>query len=119
MVEVFVALAAICFASSPTAAVECHNALIGGDTPRGTFTLQQRLVDDPLYGGDVLQFDEKPTEVVAIHRVWLGRPWEKREQRLLSNSISERKITRGCINVTPEIYEKLVDCCSTATLIIK
>lgn len=81
--------------------------------------LQQRLVDDPLYGGDILQFDEKPTEVTAIHRVWLGRPWEKRLERLRSPDARQRKITKGCVNVTPEVYNALVACCASSKLVIK
>lgn len=118
-VIVDIALATICFASAPGADQMCYNALIGGDTPRGTFTLQQRLVDDPLYGGDVLQFREDPTAVFAIHRVWLGRPWEKREERLKSSDPKRRKMTKGCINVSRETYQLLLNCCSTSTLIIK
>ena len=119
MVEVFTALAIICFTAQQGGKQECHNALIGGDTPRGTFEIQQRLVLDPLYGGDILQFREDHEEVFAIHRVWLGRPWEKRDQRLKSKDVRQRKMTKGCINVAPEVYVKLVDCCSTATLLIR
>lgn len=118
-VVVNVLLATICFTAQPDAAMTCRNALIGADTPRGTYTLQQRLVDDPLYGGDILQFREDPTDVFAIHRLWLGRPWEKREKRILSKDPKQRRITKGCINVTKETYQQLLDCCSTDTLLIK
>jgi hypothetical protein len=118
-VIVNVLLASVCFTAQPGSSMTCRNALIGADTPRGTFTLQQRLVDDPLYGGDILQFKEDDTEVYAIHRVWLGRPQEHREKRILSKDPKQRKITKGCINVTKETYEQLLSCCSTDTLIIK
>ena len=118
-VIVDIAAAIICFTVQSGAELTCRNALIGGDTPRGEYVLQQRLVIDPLYGGDVLQFREDPTEVYAIHRVWNGRPYEKREQRIRSNHVADRKITKGCINVTRETYQELVECCSTSKLIIK
>lgn len=119
MVIVDIALAIICFSAQPGEPQECHNALIGGDTPKGEFSLQQRLVVDPLYGGDILQFREDPHEVFAIHRVWLGRPWEKREERLKSSDPRRRKVTKGCINVSNETYQRLLDCCANSTLIIK
>ena len=118
-IVVDIALAIICFSSQPGEEPTCRNALIGSDTPRGTYTLQQRLVDDPLYGGDVLQFREDPSEVYAIHRVWNGRPYEKRDQRIRSKKASDRRVTKGCINVTNETYDELVNCCSTDTLIVK
>jgi hypothetical protein len=121
MVVVDIALALICFSAQADGPLTCQNALIGGDTPKGTYQLQQRLVQDPLYGGDILQFreDEGDVEVYAIHRVWLGRPWEKRQQRLASKDARQRRITKGCVNVSKETYAQLVDCCSTSTLIIK
>lgn len=119
MVIVDIALALICFSNTPGVEPTCHNALIGGDTPRGTFTLQQRLVMDPLYGGDVLQFREDPKEIFAIHRVWLGNPKERRAERLASDKAKDRKITKGCINVTPEVYAMLLKCCYNSVLQIK
>lgn len=117
-VFVDIAMALICFAATPGDDVECHKVLVGPSTPTGSYALQQRLVDDPLYGGDILQFREDATSVFAIHRVWLGRPAEKRDQRIKSEKVAERKITKGCINVTEETYDLLMKCCSSATLII-
>lgn len=97
----------------------CHPVLIGGDTPRGEFKLQQRYVTAKGYGGDVLQFKEEELELYAIHRVWTLRPWEKRAQRLKMKNPKMRQVTKGCINVEPALYEKLVGCCSTDTLIIR
>ncbi|WP_407306974.1 hypothetical protein [Acinetobacter sp.] len=113
-----VALATLCVIS-PVETQECYPVLIGGDTPKGEFQLQQRLTDAKGYGGDVLQFKEEGEEIFAIHRVWTLRPWEKRQERLNSPDPKMRRITRGCINVDPEIYEKLVDCCSAAKLTIE
>lgn len=113
MVVVDIALATICFMNT------CHPVLIGGDTPVGEYTLQVREIMSPGYGGDVLQFKEDAGSVYAIHRVWLLRPWEKRDQRLKSKDPKQRRITKGCINVDPKVYQELVDCCSTSTLVIK
>jgi hypothetical protein len=119
VIIVNIILATICFTQTPDGPQECHNALIGSDTPRGTYTLQQRLTNDPFYGGDILQFREDPDEVYAVHRVWLGRPYEHREKRIKSPDARVRRITKGCINVEPEVYEELVHCCSRDTLIIQ
>jgi hypothetical protein len=113
MVTVSLGLATICFLGS------CHPALIGENTPSGEFVLQKRIVRSEGYGGDVLQFKETQTSVYAIHRVWLQRPEQRREQRLRSNSSKDRIITSGCINVSPEIYEKLVSCCQGMKLVIQ
>jgi hypothetical protein len=116
-VIVSLALATICFMKNDIET--CHPVLIGGDTPRGEFTLQQRLVESPGYGGDVLQFKEDKHEIYAIHRVWTLRPWEKRAERLKSKDPKQRRITKGCINIDPTVYEELLDCCSNQKLVIK
>lgn len=76
----------------------------------GTYELQPRLVVEEVYQGDVLQFDEDEKLVYAIHRIIPGRN---------INSDKRRRVTAGCINVSDEVYEKLRDCCSYSTLIIK
>lgn len=120
MIVVDITLATICFTTQLGGAERCHPVLIGADTPRGTFVVNQRLTDDPGYGGDVLQFKETSTAVYAIHRVYLLNPKERRAQRLASPLASDRHITRGCINVDPSVYDQLVDCCSrNETLTIK
>lgn len=112
MVVVSIALATICFTMQPGGTEECHPVLIGADTPRGEYVLNQRLTDDAGYGGDVLQFLEGPKEVYAIHRVYLLNPKERRAERLRSPDPKQRKITRGCINVDPAVYARLLECCS-------
>jgi hypothetical protein len=108
-VIVSIALATICFTYNGSN--ECHPVLLGKNTgtPMGEFTLIQRYTADPGYGGDVLQFYEDDKEVFAIHRIWL----------LHSENIQDRYISSGCINVEPEVYEKLVNCCSNDKLLIK
>ena len=112
-------LATICFTYHGVD--ECHPVLLGKNppTPIGQYTLQRRYTADPGYGGDVLQFYETKDAVYAIHRVWLLRTEQRRMERLRSNNVKDRFISAGCINVDPEVYEKLVDCCSSGDLIIK
>lgn len=74
--------------------------------------LNQRITESPGYGGDVLQFKETADSVYAIHRVFLLNQKEKRAERLKSAKVADRNITKGCINVSPEVYSRLVDCCS-------
>lgn len=106
-------MALICFAG------QCHPALVGLATKPGEYQLTQYTTNKPGYGGDVLVFHEEENRVLAIHRVIEV----KVQQRiaLLENSASQKRryITGGCINITPEVYEQLVDCCSNATLTIK
>ena len=114
MIVVDLMLATICWAG------QCYPALTGPATPRGEFQLVQRLTESPGYGGDVLQFHETDTSVMAIHRVWILNPAEHRVSRLNSGDPARRRsITNGCINVSPEVYEKLVACCSNDMLIVK
>ena len=86
----------------------CYPALVGRDTPIGHFSIVRRYVQAKGYGGDVLQFATIDSDVVAIHRVWLGRPAEHRLQRLASGDPEQRRlVTHGCINVMPAVYEQL------------
>lgn len=114
MVTVYLAKALICFAGA------CHPALVGTNTTPGEYPLIQRHVLAEGYGGDVLQFDETEDMVYAIHRVWTLKPEQRRRERLNSNDIRLRKnITNGCINVSEEIYERLLECCSHGQLTIQ
>jgi len=71
------------------------------------------------YGGDVLVFNDRGDSVDAIHRVYTLNS-QRRVERLQSGVTSQRRgITNGCINVMPDVYEKLIDCCSNATLVVK
>lgn len=118
-VLVTIALATICFTYNGSE--ECHPVLLGKSvpTPTGEFTLIKRITKDAGYGGDVLQFHETNDTVFAIHRVWLLKPSQKRLERLESSKVRDRFISAGCINVKPEVYDKLAECCSNAQLIIK
>lgn len=114
-VTVFLAKALICFAGN------CYPALVGNNTPTGEFQLIERRVLTPGYGGDVLQFDydEDRNFVWAIHRVWRGSPMQYRDRRLETETPADNWITNGCINVKPDVYEALKDCCSNSILTIK
>lgn len=118
-VIVNLALATICFTHNGTE--ECHPALIGKNhtTPVGEFNIRHVEVRQKGYGGDVLLFHENSKELYAIHRIWLMNPGQRRLERIQSKNPKDRIISAGCINVMPEVYEKLVDCCSDSTLTIK
>ena len=103
-VTVFLASALLCIGS------DCHPALVGKDTPVGRFGMVRRPVSASGYGGDVMQFGDSPKGIFAIHRVWLGRPAEQRAQRLAGDDAARRRgVTNGCINVTPAVYDAIVD----------
>ena len=82
----------------------CYPVLIGKTTPKGTFGLQLSTTPDPLYKGSVLVFKEDTKGTYAIHRVWNGKPSERRNERL-KGTVSDRLITNGCINVSDDTYE--------------
>lgn len=114
IVVVKLALAVICFSG------ECHPALVGKETPTGSYGLQQRYVASPGYGGDVLAFRETEDAIFAVHRVWTLRPEQRRLERLASPDPAQRQtVTDGCINVAPEVYAKLVECCAGGQLEIE
>ena len=104
-VVVSLAKAVICFTGS------CFPILYGVNTPTGEFEIAQRFVITPGYGGDVIQFYETDKEVFSIHRTWTGRPAEHRPQRYSSPNVKDHVISKGCINLEPKVYEKLLDCC--------
>lgn len=86
--------------------------MVGKDTPVGKFSMTHIATEQLGYGGDVLKFYEDDKEWYAIHRVWLRRPEEHRLDRLKSDDVSKRvTITHGCVNVMPDVYEKLLNCC--------
>lgn len=113
IVTIKLAAALLCFSD------QCYPALVGKATPVGQFTLSRRMVRAKGYGGDVLMFSEDAKGIYAIHRTWTGKPSERRAQRLASGRTSDRRaVTNGCVNIDPKIYDRLVDCCSNAKLVI-
>ncbi len=112
-VIVDIAAALICFATA------CHPVLVGVDTPRGEFQLTHYSTPDPGYGGDILSFKETKNHLYCIHRVIDVRE-QQRLVRLKSSDPKRRnKITGGCVNVDPGVYDELVKCCSSSKLVIK
>jgi hypothetical protein len=112
-VIVNIAAAIICFAST------CHPVLVGVDTPRGDFQLTHYTTADPGYGGDILSFKETKTYLYCIHRVIDVRGQQRLARLKSPNAEHRNKITGGCVNVDPEVYDKLVNCCYASKLIIK
>lgn len=95
--------AQLCFADT----MDCHNVLIGVTTPRGTFKLTLYTTEKPGYGGEVIGFKQEGDFLFALHRVWTRKPSERRLERIVSNRVSDRIMTNGCINVSDEVYERL------------
>ena len=114
MIVVDLLLATICFGVPQ----ECYPILVGRETPKGEYSLTQRLTEQAGYGGDVIQFYETNTHLYAIHRVWNLKPEQQRNQRLLG-SIKNRYVTGGCINVSSEVYNAIRFCCMDQKLVIK
>ena len=83
---------------------ECYPVLIGKNTPKGTYGLKLATTTEPHYKGSVLVFKEDTKGTYAIHRVWNGKPSERRNERL-KGTVSDRLITNGCINVSDDTYE--------------
>lgn len=115
MVIVNLTMALICFGVP----VKCEPILYGKETPVGVYNMVNRNVLHPGYGGDVLQYFEDEKQVYAIHRIWLLNPKQHRLERLANPDPKQHMITDGCINVMPEVYEELKNCCSNETLVIQ
>ena len=45
---------------------------------------------------------------VSIHPTATGIPAERRPERLASPSPDDNRVTHGCINVSPEFYERVI-----------
>jgi hypothetical protein len=81
-------------------------------TPEGTFNLE--ILSHPSYnrwyGGSVIAFQWSSSGFVyAIHQTYLGNPSENREQRLATPTPDDNDISNGCINVSPEFYDRLIE----------
>lgn len=104
MVTVLLSKALICFSGF------CYPALVGDNTPTGTYSMNQRYVVSDGYGGDVIKFRQVGKDVYAIHRVWEGKPTQKRRERLSSRKVSDRiGVSSGCINVDEKVYDLLLN----------
>lgn len=113
-VRVSLSKAQICFTG------QCFPALVGEQTRVGVFPLLHARVVAPGYGGDVLAFDTDRDGVpLAIHRVWVLNLKQRRLERLAGPVAGRVGITGGCINVMPEVYAMIVDCCSKGRVTIE
>ena len=95
--------AELCFADTK----DCHAVLIGKTTPKGTFPLRIYATEKAGYGGEIIGFKKEGDFMFALHRVWLGKPAERRLERIASHNVADRIMTNGCINVQDEVYERL------------
>lgn len=75
-------------------------------TPAGRFTIT-RNYDRAL--GELFDINELQGRdwTIAIHRVWLGKPAERRDARLRSDTMQDKHITNGCIDVDPATIAQL------------
>lgn len=112
VVSVFLSKALICFAAT------CQPVLIGDDTKPGRYELHAFQTNQPGYGGDVLLFDHDATGWFAIHRTYTLGNTRNRPQLYSGTTPAQRTVSAGCINVQPEVYEQLKDCCTGKTLVI-
>jgi len=97
----------------------CAPILAGDRTPVGAYTLQHYATDTAGYGGDVLAFSFNGNEVFAIHRVLPSAQGHRAARLQVTRTTMRSAVTGGCINVAPDVYELLVDCCSNSSLEIR
>lgn len=72
-------------------------------TPAGRFVATLEL---SLHGEEILWVDYDAG--IALHRVSVAVPAERRLQRLLSPKTQDRRITYGCINVPVKFFDSVV-----------
>jgi hypothetical protein len=76
-------------------------------TPAGRFTITRD--HDPALG-DLFDLNEMQGSdwAIAIHRVSLGKPVERRDARLRTETVGDKHITNGCIDVDPSTMAQLL-----------
>jgi len=91
--------------TAPGVAGLALSAIPGDDrtTPAGRFV---GAYGPSLDAGRVLWVDYDAA--VSIHPVSLGVPSERRAERLASPTPDDNRVTHGCINVSAEFYERIV-----------
>jgi N12 class adenine-specific DNA methylase len=80
--------------ANPNAAMEDASAKV---TPSGRF--YGEVVADEEYGKTVDFYSSNKDWNIAIHKVYLGDPSERRATRLTSESATDNRISYGCINL--------------------
>ena len=73
-------------------------------TPSGRF--EAKTDTDVEYYGTTVDFYETDDNVLAIHKVYLEEPAERRQQRLDSKTPADNRISYGCINVDERIFNR-------------
>jgi hypothetical protein len=77
-------------------------------TPAGKYTL--KVASSPYAGGKAFELVESEHRigntdyVIAVHAAYLGDKTEKREERLATAAISDKRISYGCINTKHETF---------------
>lgn len=72
-------------------------------TPAGRFVAS---LGQNLKGGEILWVDYETA--ISLHPVVAGTPRERRQERLESLQVDEKRITYGCINVPKTFYETVI-----------
>ena len=99
MIQLFLGKALLCIAH-----VGCYPVLVGNTTPVGEYTMEHVIVVNGGISENVLKITESGVNrIVAIHR-----PPNATRVKLLEQQSTD-KITNGCINVTPELFDYLVE----------
>lgn len=83
------------------------DAPVVGQTPAGAF--QINVVDAPAsYGGNIAEFaTTRGGDVFSIHRM-INKKGQDRPGRLLSDQVSDKRISDGCINVPEQFYDAFI-----------
>lgn len=100
-VTIYIAKALICFAQT------CHPVLLGEDTAPGVYDMKVLWVASPGYGPNVLEYDRAPDgSWFAIHQTFTGGRVDR--SKLYDKQASvRRRVTNGCPNVQPHVYQQI------------
>jgi len=74
-------------------------------TPAGIYSLEKAY--SVKMKSNILMFKKSDKNILAIHPVYIGKPEQRREERLTNGDPSDNRITSGCINVMPEFFDIL------------
>lgn len=74
-------------------------------TPSGIYSLEKAY--SVKMKSNILMFKKSDKNILAIHPVYIGKPEQRREERLTNGDPSDNRITSGCINVMPEFFDML------------
>ena len=85
-------------------------------TPAGEYVLEKAY--SVKMKSNILIFKKSNKNILAIHPVFVGKPEQKRIERLTNGYGGDNRITSGCINVMPEFFELLFALPNKSKLII-